>query len=130
MLLVLALPQKISLPAKIGLRHFHEKFGRWNQKGIMSVALLAIGGFCVVTYIAALYWTFQLGFTIQKNGGDEPAWKEANIKLEFKKQQKILGLADGRQEVLRQMEKVSEVRYVAPTNVAVSAASVLRQEQR
>lgn len=129
MLLILALPLKMSLTAKIVLQHFHEEFGRWNQKGIMSVALLAIGGFCVVTYIAALYWTFQLGFTIQKNGGEEPTWEEANIRLEFKKQQKILELARGRQEVLQHMEKVSGVRYIAPTNVAVSAVSVSHEKE-
>lgn len=122
----LILTHKKLLPLRL-VSFFWDLSGRFEKTGssnLMKKGLLAAVIFSVVTYLAALFLSFSLGFQIQEQTASQKELAKALRWREIFLQQRIDLLAEGRLSQLESMEKVSSIRYLRPENVAVSRSSL------
>lgn len=128
---ILVLSQKIlplsCLPkfylAKLGqnFKKINEWFCVFNKGGLLSLALLLIIVISLVSYLAALFLTFGLGFKIQVAEREFTKLKDAAAILELQIQKGETSFAKDHKDVLESMERVSSIKYLTIDNFAVSS---------
>lgn len=101
-----------------------DMFSNVNRKGILSGALLLLIGVSVISYLIALYLTFGLGFSLQKNERAAGQLQNSVSIQEVALWEKEANLAENNKSVIESMEKITALKYVTPDNVAVSMGTL------
>ncbi len=86
-----------------------------------TAGLAALAGLSLISYVVALYWTFGLGVGIDALKKERDAIERVIAADIVVLQHKHTRLDLEYPEVIGAMERVSQIRYVAPENVAVAA---------
>ena len=100
------------------------RFAELNQNGMISIALIASVALLIATYLATLYWTFGIGFSLQGDSKTLSRLANENVALELKVQQKESKLTEEHADILDAMEYISTIHYLTPENM-VRAASFI-----
>jgi len=116
---ILTLAQRKIMPPTVSLpfARIKEQFFAFNQKGIITILGIIVILVSVIVYLAALYVTFQTGFSIQESSEQLIRLKDGTVKLEFSLRRKEAGLAEANKELLESMEKISAVKYLTTDHV-------------
>jgi len=100
-----------------------------REAGLLRALLITWIGGAILVYLVAVYSVFGLSMTLSQNGAVAKALTESNTIMELNLQREQTEFARNNQDVLESMEKISEIRYVGPTDTAVSRADTLDQNQ-
>lgn len=94
-----------------------------DYRRLITRSLIVGIGISAAAYFAALYISFDAGFSIRESGNTLGDLKEEVSGLELSVRQEESGLAQTKEDILQSMERVSAIRYI-PTDgsVAVSAS--------
>lgn len=95
---------------------------------MMRMLMVWIAG-AVVIYLVASYSLFGLGITMQQKTAMMKELNEANTIAELSMQQKHTEFARNNEVILQSMEKIGDLRYVLPTDTAVSRADISQVNQ-
>jgi len=95
-----------------------------HSRFITSVAVAWIA-IAVVIYFVAVYSFFGLGVTLQEKSSAIKDLIESNTITELNLQQRQTEFARNNKNILESMQKISDMRYVLPTDTAVSQADIL-----
>ena len=107
-----------AFPLYARLAWYRNIFISRNARSAVTFLFLAMLGSVVVGYLAALFWSFQLGVAIH---AAENAYAEANeqyIRAALGLEERERLLAAGGENGVEYMEKVAEISYVEPSTVA------------
>ncbi|MDP3778671.1 MAG: hypothetical protein Q8R30_01315 [bacterium] len=100
-----------------------------RQAGLLRTLLMVWIGGAILVYLVAVYSVFGLSVTLSQNGAVAKALTESNTIMELNLQREQTEFARNNQDVLESMQKISEIRYVGPTDTAVSRARTFDQNQ-
>lgn len=114
------MPYYPSMPFSRG----RNRFAELNRNGIISIAFFAFAALLIAAYLAALYWTFGIGFSLQDDAKTLSQLAKENVALELKVQQKESKLTEEHADILDAMEHISSIHYLTPENM-VRAASLM-----
>ncbi|GEM_PF-4995761 len=78
----------------------------------------------IVTYLVAAYSLFGFGIAVQQKSVLIKALTESNTIVELNLQQRQTQFAINNAGILESMQKISDMRYVLPTDTAVSRADM------
>lgn len=81
----------------------------------------------VAIYLIAIYSFFGLGVALQEKSLMVKNLSESNTIVELNLQQQQTAFVRNNQTILESMEKISDMRYVLPTDTAMSRADALNQ---
>ena len=101
----------------------------FHEAGLLRTLLMIWIGAAVIVYLMAVYSVFGLSVGLSRNEAAVKILTESNTIMELNLQQKQTEFARNNQDVLESMQKISEIRYVGPTDTAVSRADILDQNQ-
>lgn len=76
-------------------------------------------------YLIAMYSVFGLGIALQQQSTVAKDLTESNIIAELNLQQRQTEFAKNNKDVLRSMQKISDMRYVLPADTAMSRVDML-----
>lgn len=94
-----------------------------DHRRFITRSLIVGIGISAAAYFAALYISFDAGFSIRESGNTLGDLKEEVSGLELSVRQEESGLAQTKEDILRSMERVSAIKYIpADASVAVSAS--------
>lgn len=112
---ILVLAQKKILPFKKAAAWFCV----FNKGGFLSLILLLIILISLISYLAALFLTFDLGFKMQIAEKEFAQLKNAAAILELQIQKEETSFAKDHKDVLESMERISSIKYLTIDNYAV-----------
>lgn len=118
--LVLAQKKILSFPWLANLKRAAERFYDLNQKGLITLTFILIIVFSIISYLAALFLTFNLSFKIQAAEKEAAKLKNTAAVLEFQIQKEEASFVQDHKNILESMEKVSNIKYLTSDNFAVS----------
>jgi hypothetical protein len=120
---ILVLAQKKILPfsCPINLTRTAERFYDLNQKGFITLTLILLIVFSIISYLAALFLTFDSGFKIQTAEREFTKLKNTAATLELQVQKEETSFAKDHKDILESMERVSSIKYLTVDNFAVSS---------
>lgn len=99
-------------------------FHLFQNNGFITGAIIAWITIAVVMYLVAVYSFFGLGVTLQHKSFAIKNLTESNTIAELNLQQRQTEFAKNNQYILESMEKISDMRYVLPTDTTVSWADI------
>ena len=121
-ILPFACPPKFCL-VKLGRAWPIKKAAEWfyifNKGGFLSLTLLLIIVISIISYLAALFLTFGLGFKIQIAEKELTQLKDTTATLELQIQKEETSFAKNHKNILESMERVSSIKYLTIDNFAV-----------
>ena len=103
---------------------------RFFNKRFVTGAAIGWIALAIVTYLAAAYSLFGFGISIQQKSALMKALTESNTIAELNLQQRQTQFAISNADALESMQKISDMRYVLPTDTAVSRADMSRQDNQ
>lgn len=83
-----------------------------------------------LVYLTAMYSVFGLGIALQEQSTTAKDLTESNIIAELNLQQRQTEFARNNKDVLQSMQKISDMRYVLPSDIAVSRADTYNQSSQ
>ncbi|MDP3770190.1 MAG: hypothetical protein U1A25_01970 [Candidatus Sungbacteria bacterium] len=95
-----------------------------NDRGSITAMIIGWGGAAIASYLIAVYYFFGLGASMQQKSLLIKELTESNTIIELTIQQKETAFARDNEDVLESMQKISDIRYVTPTDTSVSRADV------
>lgn len=105
-----------------GMEILEMRFGFINERGLVSVILIAILFSFVVAYFAGIYMTFSLGMVIQKQGKEEKQLSKEVQEKELTLQKELTSLAEIKPDILESMVRVSGIKYLSTPNFVAADA--------
>lgn len=111
---IIIIAQRKIIPLRISNPFYQarELFFVFNEKGIVTIAALFIVVISLIGYLAALYFTFQLGFMIQGASLRLSKLTDETTRIEFSLRQKEVSFAEENKNLLESMEKITAVKYL------------------
>ncbi len=81
-------------------------------------------------YLVAMYFIFGLGIALQEQSTVAKDLTESNIIAELNLQQRQTEFVRNNADVLQSMQKISDMRYILPTDTAVSRIDISDQSNQ
>ena len=98
--------------------------GIFNSGGFVTKAAIGWVAVAVVVYLVATYSVFGLDITLKQQSAVVKDLTESNTITELHLQQRQTEFARTNKDILQSMQKISDMRYVLPTDTTVSRADI------
>lgn len=92
--------------------------------GLVTRLMIAWIVVAAIVYLVAMYSVFGLGIALQQKSTAAKDLTESNIIAELHLQQRQTEFARSNADVLQSMQKISDMRYLLPTDTAVSRVDI------
>lgn len=109
-----------SFPLFRSLYAIYARFSEINRRGIITIALIALGGVSVIGYLATLYWIFSHGFEMRERMKYAVRINDETTMREVALHRKEAEITQRENEFLGTMEKISQIKYITEESVARS----------
>ena len=111
-----------SFTGKVGVMHY--AYDALQERGFITHMMLALIAGAILAYLIAVYSLFGLGVTLQQKSMVLKELTDTNRITELNLGQQQTGFAKNNEDILQSMEKISDLRYVLPTDTSVSRADI------
>ena len=116
-----------SFTGKVGVMHY--AYDVLQERGFITHMMLAVIAGAILAYLIAVYSLFGLGVTLQQKSMVLKELTDTNTIAELNLGQQQTGFAKNNEDILQSMEKISDLRYVLPTDTSVSRADITSPNQ-
>ncbi len=111
-----------SFKQRVGIMQY--LFQIFQDRGFVTNVMIAWVAGAVLVYLVSVYLLFGLGVIMQQKSVTLKNLMETNTIIELNLQQKQTEFVRNNEDVLQSMEKISDLRYVMPTDTSVSRADM------